>query len=60
MQEQKVSGARLWGQVTEQYHPEDVSPFVYAHHVVLVVYDKRETITLGELLPDWWGDVKGR
>lgn len=51
--------------MTEQYHPEAVSPFVYAHHVVcaleiMVDYDKRETITLGELLPDWWGDVKGR
>lgn len=27
---------------------------------IMVDYDNRETITLGELLPGWWGDVKGR
>lgn len=25
---------RLYIKAKEQYHPEDVSPFVYAHHVV--------------------------
>ena len=25
---------RMYEKAKEQYHPEDVSPFVYAHHVV--------------------------
>lgn len=132
---------KLYEKAKAQYHPEDVSPFVYAHHVVcalesengeiytgfciescsgvmnlcaervaalnmyvnsgqtvvkrmiafrdkapfgggsgmpcgacreffmqlskenrnmeiMVDYDKRETITLGELIPNWWGDER--
>ena len=99
---------RLYEAAAKEYHPEEVSPFVYAHHVVcaleadngeiytgfcieacsgvmnlcgegsgmpcgacreffyqlneenedmeiLVDYAKRETVTLRELLPKWWG-----
>lgn len=132
---------KLYEKAKAQYHPEDVSPFVYAHHVVcalesengeiytgfciescsgvmnlcaervaalnmyvnsgqtvvkrmiafrdkapfgggsgmpcgacreffmqlskencnmeiMVDYDKRETVTLGELIPNWWGDER--
>lgn len=132
---------KLYETAKAQYHPEDVSPFVYAHHVVcalesengeiytgfciescsgvmnlcaervaalnmyvnsgqtvvkrmiafrdkapfgggsgmpcgacreffmqlskencnmeiMVDYDKRETVTLGELIPNWWGDER--
>jgi len=134
---------RLYEEAKEQYHPEDVSPFIHAHHVVcalesadgeiytgfciescsgvmnlcaervaaihmyassgqtvvrrliafrdtppqgggsgmpcgacreffmqlseknrdmeiLVDYDSRQTVTLGELLPAWWGDGRYR
>lgn len=124
---------KLYRKAKEQYHPEDVTPFVYAHHVVcalesengeiftgfciescsgvmnlcaervaalnmfvnsgqtvvkrmiafrdappcgacreffmqlsprnkdaeiLVNYETRETITLNELIPKWWGDER--
>ena len=59
----------IWEEVyrkaKEQYHPEDVSPFIYAHHVVcalesengeiLVDYETAVTVRLSELLPAWWG-----
>ena len=89
---------RMYEKAKEQYHPEEVSPFIYAHNVVcaiesengdiytgfciescsgmpcgacqeffyqlneanedmeiMVDYEKRETVTLKELMPNWWG-----
>ena len=96
----------IWEQLYEkaraEYHPEEVTPFFYAHNVVcalesasgriftgfcveppsgggsgmpcgacreflmqlspenrnteiMVDYAARETVTLGELMPNWWG-----
>ena len=96
---------RMYEKAKEQYHPEEVSSFIYAHNVVcaieaengdiytgfciescsgvmnicadrlaalnmyansgqtkikrfiefMVDYEKRETVTLKELMPNWWG-----
>lgn len=33
---------KLYLKAKEQYHPEDVTPFVYAHHVVCALEAKTE------------------
>ena len=107
----------LYEKARGEYHPEDVTPFIHAHHVVcalesvdgriytgfciesccgvmdlcaertaalnmymnsgqtqirrliafrdrdleiLVDYESRQTVTLGELMPAWWGEPRYR
>ena len=38
---------RLYLKAKEQYHPEDVSPFIYAHHVVCAVESENGDIYTG-------------
>lgn len=38
---------RLYEKAKEQYHPEDVSPFVYAHHVVCALEAENGEIYTG-------------
>ena len=38
---------RLYLKAKEQYHPEDVSPFVYAHHVVCALEAENGDIFTG-------------
>lgn len=38
---------RLYNKAKEQYHPEDVSPFVYAHHVVCALEAENGEIYIG-------------
>ena len=37
----------LYRKAKEQYHPEDVSPFVYAHHVVCALEAENGEIYVG-------------
>ena len=58
---------RMYEKAKEQYHPEDVSPcgacreFLYQlteeneDMEIMLDYEKRETVTLKELIPNWWG-----
>ena len=39
---------QLYLKAKEQYHPEDVSPFVYAHHVVCALECENGEISQGE------------
>lgn len=38
---------RLYAKAKEQYHPEDVSPFLYAHHVVCALESESGEIYTG-------------
>ena len=38
---------RLYIRAKEQYHPEDVSPFIYAHHVVCALESENGEIYTG-------------
>ena len=38
---------RMYEKAKEQYHPEDVSPFVYAHHVVCALEAENGEIYTG-------------
>ena len=38
---------RLYEKAKEQYHPEDVSPFLYAHHVVCALESENGEIYTG-------------
>ena len=38
---------RLYEKAKEQYHPEDVSPFLYAHHVVCALESENGEIYIG-------------
>ena len=38
---------RLYQKAKEQYHPEDVSPFIYAHHVVCALESESGEIYTG-------------
>lgn len=38
---------KLYTKAKEQYHPEDVSPFVYAHHVVCALESENGDIFVG-------------
>lgn len=38
---------KLYAAAKEQYHPEDVSPFVYAHHVVCALESENGEIYTG-------------
>ena len=66
---------KMYEQAQALYQPQEVSDFVYAKHVVAAVeaedgqiftgffmvdYETRQTITLGELLPLWWGEERAQ
>ena len=38
---------RMYEKATEQYHPEEVTPFIYAHHVVCAVEAENGEIYTG-------------
>ena len=38
---------RLFDKAREEYHPEDVSPFIYAHHVVCAIESENGEIFTG-------------
>lgn len=38
---------KLYTRAKEQYHPEDVSPFIYAHHVVCAIESESGEIYTG-------------
>ena len=42
-----IFGKKLYLKAKEQYHPEEVSPFVYAHHVVCAVESENGEIFVG-------------
>lgn len=48
---------KLYLKAKEQYHPEDVTPFVYAHHVVCALEsEKRRDSHLGFCIESCSGD----
>lgn len=63
--EEKDIWEKMYEMAKNEYHPEEISPFFAAHHVVayenrdmeiMADYESRKTVLLKDLVPNWWGD----
>lgn len=60
----------MYNKAKVEYHREQVSPFIVAHHVVsavesedgemeiLVDFESRRTVKLKDVFPNWWGEKR--